>query len=470
MKSIAFLLAAAIFIGAAVSAGIDLRTHYLLKDFQTAIERFEQNPPLEHETQALLQTSAAVASTARNNAEGGILRAYLYQLLAQRTTDPQGKIGHYCSGLSAVSQALGAEPYNAAYLLRWASIRQLLGSWGCSEPLTAGDYHGAVQLALQHDPRDTRILFAAAVIFGWGGERRESQDLLHQVLVYDTGLSRAKEQYVLGQIETPDDLQAIVPARFPQIARWSQLLAQNLPDLRRRLAPQLGLLQQEALTLSEQEFQKGEIPNDLRGRRLLSLLEYSASSEVAQRLDALLGDHYARIQQPEAAAYLQRRAEGTRLAAPRAVLPADTRPLHTPLVGWDKNEQVPFDHFHCTLGFYLPAAAELKLIELHGKDAYASAPTEFLRVYVSRDNQQWQDISADVEVRSLTVAGRSVIAITPHHSRYKYWKIHYDHSERRDTFINPLETMLQLYGNTTKDFEAPVQGGVGAAAPAGRRS
>lgn len=372
---------------------------------------------------------------------------------ASETTNPAERVRLYCEALSEIGAAVRAEPANAAYLINWANIRQILGrSVECSLPYTGGEFEAAAHAALLKDPSNVNVLFASAQLFDWAGKSEESSKNLNRTLLLATSLKPFQAEYVASRLRTPRDVEAILPARFPQIAAWSERVQIANPDLFRVATPSFEKLQLAAIDDSLAEFKSGKLPGENHRQRLMSLFASAATSSVRRRLDAELAA-YAREQGDEVLTpYLMERGALFEAAVLDAAAGSDTRPLKSVLADWGGNPELCLDEFYASLGFYLPEGESPKLIELQGRRRDAQITPASLKILVSDDNQSWSELQGSVEISSVQFGDSKIVAIHPHSRYFKYWKINFSSSARTRSFCNSAQRMLTVYRSSPAEI------------------
>ncbi|RMG40856.1 MAG: hypothetical protein D6719_09835, partial [Candidatus Dadabacteria bacterium] len=281
------------------------------------------------------------------NSDSLVLLARVAQARAEQITEPKSKTALLCKAQSAIGQALLIKPYKAQYLINWANLKQMLGSYNCNLPYTAGDYQQVTADALNRDPTNTRIMYAAALIYMWGKKRDKAMDLFGRVVRYDTGINSGQLLYILSQIESPRDFEKIVPSRFPQAAYWSRLIQERRPELVSRLWNVMEKKQILALKANLQEFREGKIGQDIFEKRLLSLESgVRISSRARQLIDANLAILARQRGDTVTADYLRLRQKLKNLRVIMTYLNGDTRPERKPLAYWGRKAQIYFDDFY----------------------------------------------------------------------------------------------------------------------------
>ncbi len=373
----------------------------------------------------------------------------LYWRLAEQgreEVDPARRIQLLCEALSEIGKAAHAAPYNAEYLINWASIRQLLGQTpSCALPYTQGSFADVAKAALEADPTNVRVLFAAARIYEWAGQHADSLGRLRQVLQLSTSLGSEQRSYIGGRLQTAQDVEAVIPGRFPQIADWSAYVRSLNPGLFRSAQTEFSRLQLSAIAESRAEVDSGLIPAELHERRLLSLYRAPGGPSVRRRLDHEIAAQSGERGQSQLAQYLRDRQDLDETDVVRAVVPSDTRPLKTPIVHWSPSGEVCFDDFYSSVGFYLPPGQSPVLIELRSRADLDQAVQGTMRVYVSEDNRTWEELQGGIQVRSAKLGETTLISLWPHSNYYKYWKISSNNAVRSRKFCDNPEQLLVVY-------------------------
>ncbi|MBN8550541.1 MAG: hypothetical protein J0M12_14595 [Deltaproteobacteria bacterium] len=369
---------------------------------------------------------------------------------ASEETNPAQRMRLYCEALSEMGEALQSEPANATYLINWANVRQLLGnSVECSLPFTTGDYDAAAQRALRDDPANINVLFSAAQIYGWAGKDEESLRSLNRMLLLAVSPKPYQVEYIASRLRTPQDVQAVIPARFPQIAAWSARLQQEKPDLFRNSQSVLEKLQLAAIDAALAEYRAGQIAPNIYRQRLLSLPGVVASPVVRRRLDSELASFSKSIGDDQLTPYLLKRGALDETAVLDASIASDTRPLKSVLTNWGSNADMCLDDFYGSIGFYLPVGSSPKLIELRGKRKDAVIPSNMIKVLVSDDNQTWAELEGSLVIGSITFGDTKIVTIEPNSRYFKYWKINFASSAHTRSFCNSAQELITVYRTGT---------------------
>ncbi len=452
VSSIAIPLALIVLCGAALSSLIELRSSLAARSAEEESTLYSANDGV---AAARLTSAKAEEESGRAQAATQLLwprtrsfvhLARVYNSLALGEDNAQKKISYLCQSLSAIGAAVKHEPFNSRYLINWANLRQLLGGMACSEPYTTGAFGAVTQLALERNPTDTRVLYAAALVYYWDSNAARSRELLHQMLQLGGKLSAGQERFVYSTIESEGDVSAVVPARFPQVVVWSS--AFRTIDLVRYNAFRgaFGNLEVQAVEASAGEYDRGRIPSELHQQRLLSLFGAESSEASRVTLDTEFSRFAVQQRQRDLAEYLGERAKLRELTILRASLEGDTRPLRSSLSGWGLDEPTVFDEFYRSVGFYVPDGQELTYVQLASATGAEMPSRADVRLLASADNENWIDLTEELQMRSFLVAGAPLLVLRPKHAVFKYWKVQFASPERRGAFKNSLARLVRVFG------------------------
>lgn len=365
---------------------------------------------------------------------------------ALKETDQNRRLELLCSALSSVGKALYHQPHNSVYLVNWANLRQLVSAQhDCALPYTQGDFREAVAFALTADPTNASVLFSAALIRQWAGEAEIAWGLFKRVLLLGVSLPKAQVDYIALQIKDAASAEAIIPARFPQVATWTGLLQERQAEKAQVYSAVLEKLQTAALEASSKELEQGKIPTEVHVKRISSLLALGVANSVRQKVDRQLSQYLEGRGERVLALYLKERASLVEIDVNRAFLDNDTRPLKSVLGAWNDQHSFALDQFYGSVGFYVPGSIAPRLIEVHAYSEVPSFSPSFLKIMVSSDNQRWEDVQGEVELEKFLLANHTVVAIRSDVDLYKYWKIHFASSARTRNFSNPLDKLVRVY-------------------------
>lgn len=400
--------------------------------------------------QAEKEQALAVSSAASKSwGAGSEAFAELGNLLRSRADDAaklQDRLDTYCAALAAFGGALQHEPLNSHYLVNWANLRQMLGRYDCRRKYTSGDYAAALKLALKLDPTNTAVLFASGLLYLMSGEKLTALELFNKCLRFGMNLGAAQERFLFDQVKTPAELEALVPARFPQVVYWAELLNRYTPQRVDLFQEALGRMELRAIAESSAEFESKKIPAELHFSRLLSVLDLAATRAVRQQIDIQMAVYLRRAGLLDLAEYFAERSNLKELEILRSAIENDTRPLRSSLNLWDLERDLYLDRFFTTVGFYLPSRSNLKLIELRPARETGELVSSALKVYGSSDNRSWVEITSGLKINNYRAPGISLVVLKPETEQFKYWKINFANPMRHDAFGNSLSRLVRVYG------------------------
>jgi hypothetical protein len=383
-----------------------------------------------------------------------------YARRAEGSNKIEQKLKLLCQALSSYGLAIKRQPFSSDAMVHWANMRQLLGQAACSEPYTNADFTKVLDFALAHDPSNMSVSYAAGLINLWAGRKEQAYRFFRYVLTYSprarsdirawqqgifTGnLTPQEEQFILGLIQGEEELQAIIPARFPQIARWSKLLSESKAVRSPAFMLKLSELQLTAIDgalagYREDRFRK----KDLEGQ-LNSLNGYTAAALVRKRVDFELS-----ALKPEGDAlgnYLRERSSLDELDHIAALHKADFMAKRSVIANWGRDEFFYLDEYYNTLGFVVPEGVYVKVIELAGREKLPSSIAPALRFFGSQDNYNWEELNDKVALEGLSVEDAPLLVIRPKRGDFRYWKMNYGNAARARTFGNKLSAMLRVFG------------------------
>lgn len=411
--------------------------------------------PLEHfseQSQEALQSSVKVASETGRVSD--ILQAGAWLSERARLSPNQSdRVESMCEALSVYGQGLARTPRDTRLLIAFASQRQLLGGYVCSQAQTQGEVGEMVDRALYWDPYDREVLFWGARLKLWIQQREQALSLFHRLLRYSSSLTPGQSIEVLGELNNAADFREVVPAIIPQVTRWSSLLRERRPGDFALWRKEIAASQQSAIDEVRGRLESLEIPRQLFERALRDLEEVAATDAVRQKIDHELSISAALRGASEEADFLEQRSKLSALEVVRAQASSDTRPSANSLVRWGDEQQVAFDDFYQTVGFYLPPQQGVSLITLRGQNAAEALDPRNVRLFASDDNEHWIEV-ASLKVELVSVGSEELLAIIVPVEGHRYWKVHNSSPIRRKQFGGTLFDLLQVYGNSSRSQES----------------
>jgi len=426
---------------ALVQLGGEVRAWLAVDGASRRIRESENQSPAEEEARARGAVIPGAASAEAFLHLGRVLRRR-----GEAAREMEERIGFFCEALGAMGEAVARAPRSAVALMSWASLRQLLGEVQCAEAHTAGSPGAVVDFALTADPANPGVAYAGALLAVWAGDRTRVPQLLQRFLSLTPKVSAGQQGFILSQLDSPESVLATVPARFPQIAEWSATLSERAPERFRRFSSALEGMQLAAIDEAESRYNRGEVPLDLIRQWYLRLERQAAGRAVERRLTEALAEVFARGGTQGVAAHYRERSALVKLDVLRAALKSDSRPRATPLTGWDARRVVTLDEFYGSVGFYVPRGSTVRMFEVSSAGPNTSILPSLIRVLVSDDNEQWEELGAGARIELAALPGRATLVVRPGEGDHRFWKVHYASSMRNRSFTNALSELVTVYG------------------------
>lgn len=471
MLRLLFIVSALVVVSLIICNTLELRAYLAYRralataQFPSAVNGQEARPlragvsaflklPRAQQAQALsLAHFAGAMSWARQESHLHVV-SLLSQML-EETTDAANRLRLYCESLSQLGQALKKDKLNARLMIRWANLRQLLSDFECEERFTQGNYHSVVAEALLLSPSDMQVKYAAGLILLWAGEKTAAYQLFKEVLSLATYLAPPQENFIFSKVSDAESLRALVPARFPQIERFSHYLkagsALPVGDAEREeLNRELSLLQIDAIQASSVDFESGRLPWEVHFKHLVSLLPVVADERARRELDTELSRLSAKRGQDGLSRYLMERSRLQELKIIACQSAGDTRALKSSLANWGLKQTIFIDEFFCSLGFYLGPGQTPRLIELHSAKERGTHARLPLKILYSDDNQKWSEAPQPLQPEQFDLPPGTIVVLRPPAEYHKYWKVHYAGAARERTFGLELGSGLKVYGRSTE--------------------
>ncbi|WKZ56816.1 MAG: hypothetical protein QY326_08790 [Bdellovibrionota bacterium] len=313
---------------------------------------------------------------------------------------------------------------------------------GVTPASIAAALDSVAQYALNNAPYDMSTLRVAGVMLLQKGHRQEGLKALNTYLTFATQVPPGFEDQLLSSLSAPSELLDLVPARFPQVIRWSDRIL-SLGDA--GLLEVLTEFQKRSVDESARAVLRGELPLHVHGQRLFSLLSRAASDEVRSTIDRELVAYFSLSGNAAGRELFAERAPLRRVPIVTAFLPGDTRVQKTALAQWvSEKASVALDSYFNTVGFFVPEGSKPKVILLQSHERSRMDP-QTLQLLRSSDNQIWEEVAV-VSRRQFDVERRTFLMLTPQVWGYPYWKLHFKSPQRNNTFTNDAGLLLQVYG------------------------
>lgn len=362
-------------------------------------------------------------------------------------SDTDNKLAAICSEYRALSRALKGAPKNSRYLIGLANIRQLLGKLSCPGVNLGSDYKVALEAAIQSDPNNPEILFSAGLISLWDQDGNSARRNFNRFLMLGGTPSSSQEESILSSISSVSDLQAVVPAQFPQVVRWTQLLTGKF-DGDRELSAALAELQTTALEQSRLNRESGKISSAIYRDRLSELRFLAASDVVRQQIDSELGGLYSQSFDRRLGALFVSLSSMNELASVIGASDGDSRPNRSSLISWGGDQVVSFDSRYQSVGAFVGSKRRAKLFLLAGQAGSIVRDATLIRVLVSSNNSSYTDVSDSCGIFSYQFEARPMIAIDASRivDGFPYWKINFASGSDDPRLTNSLSELLKIYG------------------------
>jgi hypothetical protein len=406
----------------------------------------------------------------------------------------EARLEGLCEALGSLGHVLRLRPRGARYLVNWANLRQLLGTYKCKHLYTNGSFRKAVELALQSDPTQPAINYASGLILSWAGDHAQASTSFRQFLAFAVAPNQNQLDFITRYLvrrlivqETLDaqafvsgsppaaatsPVLAIIPARFPQVLGLSTQLLERYPLVMERHVAALVELLEIALKRNQQERAALALGSELHRRnieRTLELIEALPAEYRWQRVGELrqqktrgdlrrvLDVIAAQTLQQEPGAqrdslskqYFARRSQSRELRVARGMLAADTRPAKGQLSTWGTGQRVALDNFHQSVGFRLATQQSLDWIEISvPARSNAKALLDSLSVWISADNETWRPAVLRNSPQVARFGSLQWIVLEPEVREAAFWKVNFRGAERTQELMLPLGTMLRAFGHS----------------------
>jgi hypothetical protein len=366
---------------------------------------------------------------------------------AQLEENPEQRLQTWCRALSAFGAVTSRSHLDPQALVAWANIRQMLGDTQCALPFTQGDFRQSAELALSQSPQDPKVGYAAGLVLWWSDQRERAFEVFRGVLAYDSQLSEGQRATLLSLVTGPTELKALLPARFPQVLNWSMRLVASDVGRYRKVATALAEIQNQAISTARQDLRRGALPESYFQSHLLALLPLAARDRVRQRIDAELAENLLQRGDLAVGAFFRDRAKLFRAPLVRATIANDSRPRRGVLVGWNRGDIFALDDFYRSVGFYLAVGTSIDRIDIEVPVGGESFSPSLLRLYVSDDNQHWEELTEGLTIQNLEYGERVVYQCNFSLARYRYWKINFASAARTRSAQESLDRMVVAYSH-----------------------
>ena len=372
----------------------------------------------------------------------------LYQRVAEQTARSEAA-EYYCKSLVSYQNALVARPQKGRYLADWANVRQLLGSHPCPGAASDKEYTEALLYALRTNPVDPEIYFTAGLLHFWSDKKSEALQYFHGFLKYTTEISPVHEEYIVSAVQSPEELELVIPPRFPHVVRWASIFKARKSRLFQKYQSTFGLLQETALQTLTMSYRSGDTPLVVYQDHLTSLFDFVATDRTRRMLDAVYGEFLSEHRGRRYAEFFTSRSRLQELERVLTWNPGDRRPLTSQLALWGRDDLIVFDTRWMSVGFFLPDSQRVQRVEMHALKGGHKLDVSQVRLYVSNDNAKWLELPIENSVQSFVLDGYPRLIIEPAQNNFRFWKIHYS-GPGQGQFSNYIDRLVRLYGRSTR--------------------
>lgn len=420
-----------------------------INDQKIANKFFQMMPaaPLQVELDTLLDLNKTASSRTIPEGKELVQYARVLKKASDLTYNMPQRIDYLCQSLGELAQAIKFNPNKSSYLIQWVHTRQLLGTITCPQAFTNSDYSAALEYALKIDAKNAKIVFAAAMIYNFDQKYDLVKPLFRRYFEIATSISDHDFEQIMLRVNSEQDLKQIVPELLVRVLDVSKYFKLQRPAEFIEFSSSFAQLQTAALLNDQQKYNAGLIPADIYLDRLVRLLDLAANSQFRQFLDSALSAYYARDGQTQIAEYFSARKFLNDINVSKSVREIDSRPLKTNMYTWNSSEIVYFDEIYKSIGIYVPIGRKLNLIELVSKNNLSELPVSKIKLFVSDDNQNWLEYQDEIKTESIRLNDRLLIALQIKGDSHRYYKLHFDSSERNLKFVNTLDNLLRVYGS-----------------------
>lgn len=363
-------------------------------------------------------------------------------------TDLNKKIDLVCNELQILQRAVAVEPNNSRYLVSWANVRQLLGDRVCPEVGgRAAEYKSAIERAASLDPNNPAVLYSAGLIYLWDADGNNARGMFRRYLLAGGNPSESQISAIQSSISSAEELNAVIPPRFPQIMQWSEVLKAKFPN-DPKILNALSELQSTAQALSKKELLDGAISTPIFRDRLVQLRFIAASDAVRRTVDSELGDLYVKGLDKRLGLLFTRLSELSEISLVRGISAGDSRPNRGSLVEWGSDALVEFDTKYQSVGAFIPNNRRPRIILLAGAPGVPARDPSLVRVLVSSDNSAWTEVTDNSAIYAYQFEDRPLIMVDVAgiSEQYPYWKVSYGSGVDDPRIVNKLSQLLRVYG------------------------
>jgi hypothetical protein len=363
--------------------------------------------------------------------------------LANDLTDIKTKTDLYCKAFNLVSEIKKSNPYDSAVITNWLNWQQVLQSSDCAVELTKDEKLKLIQSATKNNPNNSEIAYSLALLHIWDNERKKALPYFNTVLKLSNSVSAGQQGTILENLKEAEDLNVVLPARFPQIITWSRTLKNEKNDLFLEGANALEEIQLKAIEQSISEKVSNKITARIHLNNLFGLLAFTASNKVRQTLDIEISRVVG--EKSVLGEYLLKRSGLMEVASKNAYILNDTLSTKTSFSNWGENSSVALDFNHTSIGFYKNFGQKIKLVEINAGSNISKLNSLFFEIAISSDNVNWEPVDWKIEQVNNANWRGGLLYFIPKKSDFKYLKISYKDNGRVGSLSNYLDRLIRVY-------------------------
>ena len=435
--------------GGVLTSTFDLRATALEREAKSQIESIPASGYRLIELQDAANLSGKAANAYLAQSESSILFADRLFELAWKTQDFSEREKAYCGGLQALRSALAQDPLNSTYMISWVRNRSWLRHFDCGQPFDEKQVNAVIAAAVKNDPTNMLAVFEASKVLVSLGKRARALQLLKIFLSYNIGITAEHQSYIARLIKESSDIDKLIPVRIPQALRWARIVQELREDEFSKFQDQFERLQIEALRELWREYEAGKYEQSLYYGWLKEGLLSASTPTVRRFIDERMVSVLSRMGRRKLASYHDYRSKLNDVQIIPSTIANDTRPQKGVFAVWGGSQLFSFDEFFRSVGFFLSSGQSVKLIELHSDGEIVSP--ESVKLFISQDNETWNEVQEDIEIDRLATAEGHVLAIRLKSNSPRYWKVHYASAVRRRQMRNTLSDFVKVYGASSRE-------------------
>lgn len=373
-------------------------------------------------------------------------RAALLYKDALTETDINAARDKICQAIDSAERAVHVDPLSAGVLITYVNYLQKVGE-SCNQTQYAAQ-KGQIDLikrAVAAAPRNPEVLFNAALLYTTLGERPSALPLLQRFLLYQADVSYKQKVFISEQFHQEQNLTDIIPSRLTQVLEWSEFMAGFQPELFYRWSKTFEELQIKALS----EFVKINglsVPRrELYIKQLKHLMRFAASSTVRSNLDSILAELFEETDKLTARYYQLRSAMESLVVVPGMAV-SDSRPEKRALSYWGVSKPGRLHSRSNSIGFFLPAPQNVRLIELRLDSAELAAGA--VQLLTSPNNRDWHLLDLKAQLAPVSEGDVKILNFHLEDRNDRYWKLFFRAPGNDRLVVQDVRTFMQVYGRS----------------------